>query len=137
MINQIDQAELEIIIGYEISFMDDSISYNELANEILINSSTPELGFGLGRKTWDDVKTECRLLFCEKHPKYQDVIDKMEKLSKHNSTILVSIVSGAIGAFIGAVGALVAPLVALILLAISRIGKEVICKNGKLDVPIK
>lgn len=77
---------------------------------------------------WDKFKDECRKFICNDSV----YVEERKELLAHNpisKELMISIMSGAIGASMGAAGAAIAPAVVMVLYTIGKIGKGAYCSD--------
>ena len=78
---------------------------------------------------WAKFKTECHKFLCDEEA-YAD--DKKAILAEMpiSKPLLISAMSGAIGAYLGTAGTLVAPAITLVLFTVGRLGLNAYCAKG-------
>ncbi|WP_241046910.1 hypothetical protein [Pseudoxanthomonas sp. LH2527] len=78
---------------------------------------------------WDRFKAEFRKFICDETA-YSDVKSSFAKEAPISKAVIISAVSGAIGATIGYAATLLAPAVALLLYAVAKMGVQAYCAVG-------
>ena len=86
---------------------------------------------------WRALKKEFRLFLCTDDKRYADLRKKLDAAGTKSQTTIVSMIAASVAAHVGAVAGTLVPLCALILLAGARLGKNAICAELPLDIPIK
>ena len=132
MLTQVDQGELQRIVGREIADLGDATAIDELGNELAYAAAMESgekvlLEFGTGGSLWDAVKTEFRILVCTDDAKYGDIRAAAGKLKSEHTSALVAMLSASLGAAIGVAASVIAPILSLLLLMVVRIGVEAYC----------
>ena len=131
--SKINVIELEQTAMKNSRFVYSDLTYDELGQETALKTYSHEHGFGAGGQIWDIIKREFRLFICEKDSKYDDLREKLNKLSSESTTAIVAVISAGLGATIGAAAAAISPLIAILLIAFIRLGKEGFCAFKKLN----
>ncbi len=82
------------------------------------------------RKWWNEVKREFEVFVCTNDPKYDELREKIKDKSSATTTMLLGLVSAAIGKYCDSVemGAVTA-FCAVCLFAFAKIGKEAYCNT--------
>src|SRR6266446_6283863 len=113
------------------------LTFEEMGNELELACNPNERGFGFGAQLWGRLKTEFRLLVCDRDPKYDDLRKELGKLSDKSTTAFVALISSSLGTMIGATATVISPIVALLLLATIRLGVASFCSYPKsLEQPV-
>ena len=132
MLTQMDEGELQQIVGREIADLGDATAIDELGNELAYSAAMKSggeavMGFGMGAGLWDAIKTEFRILVCTDDAKYGDIREAAGKLRGEHTSALVAMLAAALGAAIGVAASVIAPILSLLLLVVVRIGVEAYC----------
>ena len=106
----------------------------EEAAEIWITSTGPEntIPFGGVRDTkpfFDNFKAEFKKFICD-NDSYSEEKKALAAENPITKAILISAISGAIGASIGYTATLLAPAVTILLFTVGKMGKNAYCNNG-------
>jgi len=106
----------------------------EEAAEIWITATGHEntIPFGGSRDTkpfWDKFKAEFKKFICDDNS-YAEEKKALMAESSVTKSILIGVISAAIGAAIGYTATLLAPAVAILLCTVGKIGKNAYCKDG-------
>jgi len=83
------------------------------------------------RNLFGAVKSEFYALVCTKHKRYSKLRKKLSKNGNQATTIIVGLISAAIGGALGIGAGICAPFVALILLALVSVGTNAWCKVAR------
>lgn len=113
-----------------------NVTYDELGSELAFRAGATEMHFGPGESVWDRTTKEFRLLVCKGNDKYSSLKKKLGDLMDQSVSSLIAIISAALGSSIGVASTVIAPLIAVLLLALSRVGLEVVCSGQFLDIEI-
>lgn len=99
--------------------------------------------FNMYKHYWLELKYEMFLLICTDDKKYADLRKKIEKEGGKSETALVGLISAGIAVTLGIAWGALVPFVALLLIAITRMNKNVLCERWhkekwfRLDVPVR
>jgi hypothetical protein len=85
---------------------------------------------------WERVKNEIHILLCTDDTKYAELRRKLSIKGSYTPTLIVDMISVAVGANVGAAAVAVVPLVALCLFGVLQVGKNAYCL-GFWEVKIK
>jgi hypothetical protein len=77
---------------------------------------------------WDKFKAECNKFICD-DKSYVEEKASLLKEANISKTMLISVISGAIGATLGTMGTLIAPAVTLILFTVGQLGLNAYCAS--------
>jgi len=109
-----------------------TMSAEAAAEKWLTTIGSPNIaGFGGGttqdtKPYWDKFKAECRRFICDDSA-YADEKKEILSASGVSKPVLVSTMSGLIGATLGTPGTLIAPAITLVLFTIGSIGRKAYC----------
>jgi hypothetical protein len=77
---------------------------------------------------WDRLKAECRRFICDENAYVEEKKALIAELPL-SKTVLISVISSAMGATLGTAGTLIAPPVTLLLFAAGKMGLNAYCAN--------
>jgi hypothetical protein len=107
-------------------------SIEELGSEL----AKVHMGRSSGLNYWLAVKREFRTFLCTDDKKYADLKKKISTSQTRSETAVTSLIAAAIASHLGlAAGALV-PFCALLLIVLARMGRNAICAELPLDIPV-
>jgi hypothetical protein len=106
----------------------------DLTTELRRQEDSLDLGALLGVDYWLQVKQEIFELFCTNSKKYATLRTQLRSAHRKSQTVIVSLISTAIGAEFGALGGALVTLVTLAMLLAVTIGKEAYCEEFRRHI---